>query len=598
MNKASNNLSKNNLPKTNSPNNSLKNNSQKYNSTISGNTRNTSSTNQSTGQSSSSTIGIVILIVIIFAIAASAYWLYNYYTTKTFSKPVDVELIPNIKDASGSSNLASSSIPNSSYSNEYSISCWVNVHDFDYKYGQEKVILRRGNSGSGNPEIVLDKKQNNLIVRVKLQNTGSGSGSGSISKFEDIPIQLPSQNVGLGFITPESVSEYGNASDNATSTMNNMTDLTNIPESFKKIGSNNIDYPTIHYTIDNNNPTNSGSASQCGYFDLISGNIVNTNPNVVQKNGNQLVEGFDNVSDAVNAAVDVVVDICNLAKTIQGQQFADDSVESLDNSFKSIIAALEASRTSVKSGADVNAAFSSLSSKISTPTQQSTTVISNQITKLGNDINTLSTFSTVQVDYKTVFNAINAKMSSMSCPLTFDSTTEVDGTISFYENMVNLLKKSLFTYINNMGSGIQKIYPELAGKQTASCLIDNSISTDPTVGTCIAKMIPLQKWINIIVSVYNQVIDIYIDGQLSSSCVLKGFPAISTEDVNVTPDGGFSGKISRVLFSNTAMTVGHAKEIYYNGPVSSTSLFSMIPNWVYWTILIVIIIAVGYSFLM
>jgi len=318
MNKASNNLSKNNLSKTTTSNNSLKNNSLKTNLTTSGNTRNTSS-NQSIVQSSTSTIGIVILVVIIIAIAASAYWLYNYYTTKTFSKPVDVELIPDIKDASGSSNLASSSIPNSSYSNEYSISCWINVHDFDYKYGQEKVILRRGNAGSGNPEIVLDKKQNNLIVRVKLQNTGSGS----ISKFEDIPIQLPSQNVGMGFITPESLSAYGSTScstsDNATSTMNNMTDLTNIPESFKKIGSNNIDYPTIHYTIDNNNPTNSDSSSQCGYFDLISGNSFNTNPNIVQKNGNYLVEGFDNVSDAVNASVDVVVDICNIAKTIQSQ---------------------------------------------------------------------------------------------------------------------------------------------------------------------------------------------------------------------------------------------------------------------------------------
>ena len=149
-----------------------------------------------------------------------------------------------------------------------------------------------------------------------------------------------------------------------------------------------------------------------------------------------------------------------------------------------------------------------------------------------------------------------------------------------------------------MGSGIQKIYPDLAAKQSANCLIENQNNQDPTIGICMVKMIPLQKWVNIIVSVYNQIIDIYIDGQLSSSCVLKTFPAISTVDANITPDGGFSGKISRVMFSNTAMTITHARQIYYSGPVATVSLFSLIPNWVYWTIFILILVSVGYSFIM
>ena len=148
-----------------------------------------------------------------------------------------------------------------------------------------------------------------------------------------------------------------------------------------------------------------------------------------------------------------------------------------------------------------------------------------------------------------------------------------------------------------MGSGIKKIYPEL-NAETASCMIDNSLNKDPTIGTCVAKMIPLQKWVSVIVSVYNQVVDIYIDGQLTSSCVLKGFPAISTDEVNITPDGGFSGKIARVMFSNTAMTVRNARNIYYSGPVASDGILSMVPNWVYWAILIIIIVAIGYSFLM
>ena len=193
-------------------------------------------------------------------------------------------------------------------------------------------------------------------------------------------------------------------------------------------------------------------------------------------------------------------------------------------------------------------------------------------------------------------NAINTKMASIKCPLTFDSTSEVDGTVSFYENMINLIKKVLYTYINNLSSSIKKAHSELAGAQSASCIIDSNENTDPTVGTCVVKMIPLQKWVNVVVSVYNQIVDIYIDGQLSSSCVLKGFPAISTSDINLTPDGGFNGKIANIVFFNTAMTVSQAKSTYYAGPIVSATLFSMIPNWVYWGILIIVIVAIIYSF--
>ena len=573
MNKASNNSTKPNYNKTGN-----------YTTNIT-NTKKTFESEPTSGYSGTNIIGIVILIFIIIAIAGAAYWLYNYYTSKSFQTSVDSELLPNIKDATSTSNIPSSSIPSSSYSNEYSISFWINIQDFNYRYGDEKVILSRGDKGSGNPEILLDKKQNNLIVRVKLQGPNK-----IVSKFQDIPILIKSPNHGNEFIIPESV--ISDDSHNSINTEISDNSTINILDSLKKIGSNNIDYQTIHYIFDNN-ITNTDD-SQCGYFDLISGNTDNSYKN----NDNKLIEPFASTDDAVNASVAVVVDMCNIAKTIQEQQFADSRVDSINNYYQELINLLEETRTSAKSGTEVSNIISSLSSSISMPTLNSNSVLSQQFKTLETDMKTLSKMFNVQVDYNTIIAAINNKMNSISCPLTIDGTNEIDGTISFYENIINLIKKSMFTYINNMGSGIKKIYPELAGKQTATCIIDNDMNKDPTIGTCIIKMIPLQKWVNIIVSVYNQVVDIYIDGLLSSSCVLKGFPAISTSDVNVTPNGGFSGKISRVVFSNTAMTVSHAKKIYYSGPVATVSLFSLIPNWVYWTILVIIIVAIVYSFFM
>jgi len=576
MNKSVNNLTKNNSTNSTKIGNIFKSN----NSTVQQNIRNTPIT---TGYSGSNVFGIILFIIVIIVVGGASYWFYNYYTNTNFQSHIDSELITDIKDATNTITLASSSIPSSSFSNEYAISFWINVQDYNYNYGTEKVILSRGTTGSGNPEIVLGAKSNDLIVRVKLQ--GANIINANVSNFEDIPIQLKSQNVGMGYIQPE------NLTNQSTEQSFIMADT------FNNLGSNSIDFPTIKYINDNTDI----DTSECGYFDLISGNTINTNKNNQTKssyNGNRIVEGFTPIDDVVNASVAVIVDICNIANSIQSQKFADSSVDNINSSFQSLIDALEKTRTTAKTGADIEKVFTSFLDSSPTQASTSTKLLSTQFTQLEKDFATLATFSTVQVDYKTLFTAINTKMSSISCPLIFDGESEVDGTISVYENIIKLIKNSLLTYIKNMGTSINNKNPELSSSLTASCIIDNNINKDPTIGTCIVKMIPLQKWVNVIVSVYNQIIDIYIDGQLSSSCVLKGFPAISTDAVNITPDGGFSGKITRVLFTNTAMTISRAKQIYYSGPVVTTSIFSMIPNWAYWGAIIIIIISIGYSTIM
>ena len=145
-------------------------------------------------------------------------------------------------------------------------------------------------------------------------------------------------------------------------------------------------------------------------------------------------------------------------------------------------------------------------------------------------------YQNVALDMNTVIPILNKKMKAVNCPLTIDGVGEVDNTISFYQNMIKLLKKTIFTFINNMGVGIRKTYPDLSSGAAPSCGVDNLLPNDPSVGICKAKMIPLQKWVNVIVSVYSQVVDIYIDGQLTSSCILKGFPNISTDPIrNIDP---------------------------------------------------------------
>jgi hypothetical protein len=602
------------------------------------------SSGSSGGYSGSKVIGIVIVVVVLVLLIGACYWLYTIYSNRVFQTTVETEVMPDVKDAASNFSIGSGSIPSSNYSNEYSVSMWLNIDNYTYKYGQEKIILRRGDKGSGNPEILLDAKTNDLIVRVKLQN-GGGSvaanplviSSSSVSSFADIPklalqthqteVNEPSDNAYIHGRFP------GGGDQTASNTLN-------------RVGSNVVDYHTIQYqqatecdnalttmqpteamTImieqaarmkekeaftaggdydlarvdtsrlsDNSAPLESRHVYHDEYFTQISGNEVSPTRVVAA-----LKEGFDAAGDLTNACVAVMVDMCKFASAMQSQTNADNQVAAMNTAFQTVIDALEAGRSNAKTADDITAAFNASMSNIAVmmvPSGTFTPLIAN----LQRDLDALEAASlqpgASSIGFSTIQSAVNTKLSSMNCPLTLSGNNEVDITTNFYAAFISMVKKSLYAYINNMGAGLQQSMPELAGAQSASCLIQNITNPDPTVGTCVVRAIPLQKWVHVIVSVYNQVVDIFIDGQLASSCVLKGFPAISTSNVLITPDGGFAGKISRVKFSNTAMTVQHAKKLYYDGPVATSGLLDMIPNWVWYGVIFIIILGIGYSVLM
>ena len=440
-------------------NNTVRQNAVRYN--------NTSSQQSISG---STIFGVILLIIIIMAFISSAYWLYNYYKTRSFMTPLSVEVLTDITDATNKTNIAAGIIPNSTYSNEYSISFWINITDYNYNYGNEKVIMRRGTAGSGNPEIVLDANKNDLIFRVKLQ-AGTPTAAAitipitTISAPTTAPTTVPTTapttapttvpttaptTTGTSSFTdiPLQNSDCGRVAigkEEPYYTYGKFTDENN-KASFK-VGDNTIDYPTIQYTMGTgvnseiiNNlkfmPHNDTVSTSTDYFSLISGNNIES-----------------------------------------GKETFNDSLDTSAN--------------------------------------------------------------------KSTNSSNSSKLQSVS----------------------------------------------------------HFINTDSLAGTCVARMIPLQKWVSVIVSVNNQVVDIYIDGQLTSSCVLQGFPAISTDSVEITPNGGFSGSISRVKFMNTAMTIQNARSIYYDGPIKTIGLIDLISSyipeyivpWFWWTVIIIVIILIVYA---
>jgi hypothetical protein len=95
---------------------------------------------------------------------------------------------------------------------------------------------------------------------------------------------------------------------------------------------------------------------------------------------------------------------------------------------------------------------------------------------------------------------------------------------------------------------------------------------------CDIENFPLQTWVNLNVSLIDNVVDVYINGQLLKSCLLSGSPVINTDDILVCPNGGFAGFIANLQVSSRAYNAHKTNEVYRKGPVLQEGLIDNIIN--------------------
>lgn len=86
------------------------------------------------------------------------------------------------------------------------------------------------------------------------------------------------------------------------------------------------------------------------------------------------------------------------------------------------------------------------------------------------------------------------------------------------------------------------------------------------IKTCYVDNVPVQKWVNLILSVNGRTSDIYIDGKLVRTCLLPGVASVNNNaDVYVTPSGGFDGWTSKFQYFPVPLNPQQAWNIYTKG---------------------------------
>lgn len=127
----------------------------------------------------------------------------------------------------------------------------------------------------------------------------------------------------------------------------------------------------------------------------------------------------------------------------------------------------------------------------------------------------------------------------------------------------NTLKVSISIFPKNNSSS----------KTEPSPATGSGLATDD-VFVCEIPNIPLQTWFSVSVSVFSKNVDVYIDGKLVKSCMLPGVPKPAIGDIQLSPDGGFSGYICNVYHYPRMLTPSDAMTFYSAGSSCSKDVSS------------------------
>lgn len=101
---------------------------------------------------------------------------------------------------------------------------------------------------------------------------------------------------------------------------------------------------------------------------------------------------------------------------------------------------------------------------------------------------------------------------------------------------------------------------------SSSSTTTTTSSSASIVHRCAVANVPIQKWVNLLVSVYGRSMDIYLDGKLVRTCVLPGVAKIDANaPVYITPNGGFSGWTAKFQYFADSCDPQKAWNIYEAG---------------------------------
>ena len=120
--------------------------------------------------------------------------------------------------------------------------------------------------------------------------------------------------------------------------------------------------------------------------------------------------------------------------------------------------------------------------------------------------------------------------------------------------------------------------PSPSGTNSDGSNSDKKEEMPITYDECVVENIPLQKWTHVVISIFNNSVEVYLDGRLYKTCSLKGFPKPNVQNMHVCANGGFDGLIENIEYSNMTLPADEIYRKYLMGPESTVGFLGAIGN--------------------
>lgn len=102
-------------------------------------------------------------------------------------------------------------------------------------------------------------------------------------------------------------------------------------------------------------------------------------------------------------------------------------------------------------------------------------------------------------------------------------------------------------------------------------IIMNTVNGGETDNVIDISNVPIKKWFNVVIRLENTMLDVYINGTITSRLILKSVPKQNYNDIFVCQNGGFSGKLADLRYYNSALNVFEINRIVTAGPNTNTN---------------------------
>ena len=84
--------------------------------------------------------------------------------------------------------------------------------------------------------------------------------------------------------------------------------------------------------------------------------------------------------------------------------------------------------------------------------------------------------------------------------------------------------------------------------------------------TCTINDIPMKNWVHITISLINNKLDVYVNGEFKKRCVFNGIPKLNYGDLLVTQQNPFLGNLSNFKYFNSAIKPYQINHLVSEGP--------------------------------